>query len=361
MGTHGQRIKVHLLARGDRPGKNLRLQWLDPRTGLRVGRSAGTPDPETAERARADLEYELNAGLYAPPGKLSWAAFVEVYTGEHLAGKRPHTRRKAGGILQAFGDHARPKTVAAVDERTLSAYAAELHRRSRAAATVSAHLGHLRAALRWAAEQGLTVKAPRVPRVKVPARPVLRTVSRTELERLRDAAGPVLGAVCRRTGHDPAAAARGWRDYLDTLWYTGMRRTEAMYLRWEEQSEAAWVDLAARRIQIPAATCKAGTDSWLPVHERLLPVLAAARRARGRCFELTTDNPERVTQIFRALAEAAGLSCTAHDLRRAFGTRLAPHTPAHVLQRLMRHANLATTLKYYVNLDAALEPAVNTV
>jgi len=38
-----------------------------------------------------------------------------------------------------------------------------------------------------------------------------------------------------------------------------------------------------------------------------------------------------------------------HDLRRSFGTNLAKHVEAAVLQRLMRHRNIATTLTFYVD------------
>jgi hypothetical protein len=40
------------------------------------------------------------------------------------------------------------------------------------------------------------------------------------------------------------------------------------------------------------------------------------------------------------------------------GCRYASTVLAHVLQRLMRHANINTTMDYYVNIDAAVEEAV---
>ena len=43
---------------------------------------------------------------------------------------------------------------------------------------------------------------------------------------------------------------------------------------------------------------------------------------------------------------------SAHDLRRSFGTRWAKRVMPAVLKRLMRHAEIATTMKYYVTLDA---------
>ena len=43
---------------------------------------------------------------------------------------------------------------------------------------------------------------------------------------------------------------------------------------------------------------------------------------------------------------------SAHDLRRSFGNRWAKRAMPAVLQRLMRHENIDTTLRYYVDLDA---------
>jgi integrase len=42
---------------------------------------------------------------------------------------------------------------------------------------------------------------------------------------------------------------------------------------------------------------------------------------------------------------------TAHDLRRSFGTRWAKRVMPAVLQKLMRHASIQTTMTYYVDLD----------
>ncbi len=43
---------------------------------------------------------------------------------------------------------------------------------------------------------------------------------------------------------------------------------------------------------------------------------------------------------------------SAHDIRRAFGTRWAKIVPASLLQQLMRHANIETTMSFYVNITA---------
>lgn len=43
---------------------------------------------------------------------------------------------------------------------------------------------------------------------------------------------------------------------------------------------------------------------------------------------------------------------SAHDLRRAFGTRWAKIVPPGILKELMRHTSIETTMKFYVNIAA---------
>jgi integrase len=58
------------------------------------------------------------------------------------------------------------------------------------------------------------------------------------------------------------------------------------------------------------------------------------------------------------LARKAGVKLSMHSLRKGFGCRYAGKVSAHVLQRLMRHADISTTMGYYANIDAAVEEAV---
>lgn len=43
---------------------------------------------------------------------------------------------------------------------------------------------------------------------------------------------------------------------------------------------------------------------------------------------------------------------SAHDLRRAFGTRWSSRVTPAVLQQLMRHVSIETMLKFYIEQDA---------
>src|SRR4051794_39315976 len=113
------RVNVWVQSFKDRP--NLMLQWLDPETGRRRSKSAGTSDPDAAETARADLEYELNHGTYQEPSKLDWERFREMFEKEYLAGKRERTREKYGTVFDVFEDIVGTKKLReTATERTLS-------------------------------------------------------------------------------------------------------------------------------------------------------------------------------------------------------------------------------------------------
>jgi integrase len=317
----------------------LMLQWIDPDTGKRKSRSSETADPDKAERARADLEYELNHGLLSEPSKMPWETFRDLYEQEKLAGTREATRRKAGYVFDAFEELAHPRTLGIVTERTLSRYAAQLRERGYKAATIQGHLAYLRAALRWAADQKLIPAAPKVVMPKVPKKTTIRKILAEEFERLL------------------AVAPDGcWAAFLQTAWYTGMRRNEMLDLVWEE-GEKPWVDFGQNRIWIPAAYNKSNADQWLPLHPELAAILKPRRQERGRLFPLSAS-PREVSRKFTRLAKKAGLKISLHDVRRSFGSRYAAAVPAPVLQRLMRHADIKTTLAYYTNVDDVLDEAI---
>jgi hypothetical protein len=65
-----------------------------------------------------------------------------------------------------------------------------------------------------------------------------------------------------------------------------------------------------------------------------------------------------VSNCISALARQAGVRLTMKTLRASFGCRYAGKVPAQVLQRLMRHASIKTTMDFYANVDDAVMQAV---
>ena len=58
------------------------------------------------------------------------------------------------------------------------------------------------------------------------------------------------------------------------------------------------------------------------------------------------------------LAKPAGVKLSMHTLRKGCGCFYASCVSAQVLQNLMRHSNISVTVRYYTNVDQAVEEAV---
>jgi integrase len=123
------------------------------------------------------------------------------------------------------------------------------------------------------------------------------------------------------------------------------------------------VDFTRNRIWLPAEFVKAVEDQWVPLDPALRESLLTLPRRGRKVFRFVASDGHSIRDNAVAarvsrLARKAGVKLTMRVLRRGFGCRYASDVPAQVLQRLMRHANITTTMDYYANVDAAVEEAV---
>ena len=108
------------------------------------------------------------------------------------------------------------------------------------------------------------------------------------------------------------------KDYLAVLLFTGLRRSEAARLRWDD------VDLVAKTITIPASSTKSGRSLILPMSD-VVHGLLGARRALGRT-EFVFPSKGRTGHLaepkfpLAAVAAATGIRVSVHDLRRTYIT-----------------------------------------
>ena len=168
------------------------------------------------------------------------------------------------------------------------------------------------------------------------------------------------------------AAVKSWRHYLRGLWLSGLRLAESFQLYWD-RSDRLCLELDGRRpmLRIPAELEKGHRDRLLPITPDFAEFLLRRRRheRHGRVFRplmpsgnvATDDRAGRYGQHHRRVGprrrphrrpHGQGQVRRAHDLRRSFGTRWAKRVMPAVLQKLMRHESIDTTLRYYVELDA---------
>jgi integrase len=188
-------------------------------------------------------------------------------------------------------------------------------------------------------------KCPPFPAVKVPEK-LPQPVPVEAFERLAD-----------------KAPDQNMRAYLFTAWLAGLRLEEAASLEWEPTDEAPYLDPAAGKIVLPAELVKAGRDQWVPLDPQLWEVLRQLPRQGRKVFHFVGKDGEPVSlsaisDRVTALAKRAGVKLSYHTLRKGFGCRYAGRVPAQVLQKLMRHRSIRTTMAYYVNVDEAVMEAV---
>jgi integrase len=346
----GRRIRVWVQHFADRP--YLMLQWFDPDTGLRKSKSAKTNNPKDAEDRRADLESDLNNGRHREASRMTWEKFRQLFEAEYVVGLRANTRTGYEDTLDQFEELCHPRRLEQITARTVSAFAAGMRSRPTRGrdgmkpGTVKVRLQFLHTALQWAQGQKLLPECPKFPRVDVPERKP-QAVPAESFERLL-----------------AKAPDDQMRAYLLCGWLAGLRLSEAYLLEWEPTDEAPYLDLSSNRIVLPAGMVKGKSDQWVPIDRRLREALEALPRQGKRvfCFRAWGHGPEisesAVSDRVTRLAKLAGVRLTMHTLRKGFGCRYAGKVPAQVLQKLMRHRNIRTTMDYYANVDAAVEAAV---
>lgn len=99
---------------------------------------------------------------------------------------------------------------------------------------------------------------------------------------------------------------------------------------------------------------KGGDVDKFPIPENMVQVLkqiAKKKTKNERVFKITRKT---CNIALERGAKKLGMDVrlTNHDLRRIFGTHLAKEgVVAQLIQKAMRHKDIATTMKYYINLD----------
>lgn len=394
-------VKVHVVEFSDR--KFYMMQWLDPMTGRKQTRSTKVVrtglkrDRTEAERVAAKMEAELREGRYKSPSRITWPEFRQRYEDEVVAGLADRTADKIGSMFNMVEEILSPQRLRDLTEIRISHYAAKLREMGRTEDTIKGHLAHLGAALRWAERVKMIPKAPHLEmpkRVKKAKGMKGRPITTEEFERMLAKVEDVLAtpepekprrerkrtisaealAKMRQTRRERAQQiAPSWEHYLRGLWLSGLRLTESLELYWDRDDRLC-VDLSGKRpmLRIPGELEKGNQDRVLPMAPEFCEFLLATPPSErtGPVFNpvairgASRIKADRAMKIIAAIGEAAKVVvdvdpktrkvkyASAHDLRRSFGERWAVRVMPQVLQELMRHESIQTTLKYYVGRNA---------
>ena len=179
-------------------------------------------------------------------------------------------------------------------------------------------------------------------------------------ERIREASVEEESAIMEQLG-------RGYDDAVRFAFLNGCRRMEILGLEWRH------VDFFSRRFTV---TGKGGHSRTIPMSQETFEILWAqkdhhavrvftfeAKRTRkeldlvrGRRYPLTESGLKSAMR--RAVPAAGVTNFRFHDTRHTAATRVLRKSNLRVAQRLLGHADIATTTKYAHALDEDLRAAL---
>ncbi|MHB0956844.1 MAG: tyrosine-type recombinase/integrase [Pirellulaceae bacterium] len=344
------------------------MEWTDPTTGKIVSKSTGKTNTRQAHKVAIQTEQELRDGTYGRD-YTPWPSFRDRYLEEAFIGKADDSRDKAASTLNLVESLIDAKSVQALNENAIAKFRSRLLqktigkvKRPITHATVNRHLRTLRAALAWAHKRGLLHRVPLVEMLpNMSGKAKGRPITGEEFERMLTATEKVV---------DGARSQQRWKQFLRALWASGMRIGEALKLQWHDGP--IHVDISSKRptMRFKSNAQKNRKDQVVPVVPEFWAVLneVPPEERAGFVFDVSAErvhvgkksfavNARRVETIGRVITEIGrrahvrvnetGKPASAHDLRRSFGDRWAAKVVPTVLMRLMRHANIQTTMAFY--------------
>ena len=184
--------------------------------------------------------------------------------------------------------------------------------------TVNMDIRHLKAFLNRLVDWELLAKLPKIEKVKAPKRlPRHLTVEQVQ-------------AIIDAEVKEPFK-----RIYKFMAW-TGVRRAEAVNLRWE--------DISLGDVSQALITGKGDRQRVIPLVPPAVEALGAPEKA-GVVFAVFSV--DYVTHRFVKAAKAAGVKARLHDLRHTCLTWLVAHgVPLKLVQDIAGHSDIKTTLNY---------------
>lgn len=328
------------------------LRYKDPASGKMRDETTEIPAIERNRSRAAKLAAQREDELSGVRSHWTWEEFDEACKDEWLIQLSPGYAITWDTTTKCLADWAadvrrRMPDPCEIDPDLLHAWSAWMRRQGFAKATQRSYLGTLRAGLGFAADKRIIAFVPRFPRIKNADTMGGRPITTEEFERMLE---------CVK--HVRPRREEDWKRLLRGLWLSGLRISESLDLSWDWSAVFA-VDLADSCFMIrQQKSQKPEYAPMTPDFSRFLAETPEGNR-RGSVFGFAIT-PNEASRMVSRIGKRAGVvttdngsHATAHDLRRSFGSRWASRVHPAELQKLMRHADIATTMKYYVRLDSA--------
>lgn len=317
-------------------GTAWRLNWTNPQTGRRERRIIGDTRvvaESDARTALAALEYELASGnpilglSRRRAAETPWSDFAARYLTWHRE-QYPDSHWRIRLIAERhFAPHFGKSTLEALGPEHVEQY---LSTRHVAPGTSNKELRTLKAMFAKAVEWKL-----------LPYHPI------THVKGPRDTrSNPREFYTVSELAHIYAHSSAGHQPIWRLLANTGLRRGEALHLKWSDVTETA---ITVRSIE--GARTKSAKWRHVPVSpgaREALASLAPPGVAQRRVFVLPEITPHALTRAFNRTLARAGLDGNLHLLRHTFISHLLMSGQASLFEvgRIVGHSNEYMTEHY---------------
>jgi len=288
-------------------------------------------DPWVAKKLLADLEMkEIHDRLGIPDdfGFLSVDEFYLKYLRYCDRNKAPNTVKSDKERLGKWIRFLKKEKIQKISQITLQIFRdfSEQELRALTNATQNRYASIIRASFNWGIREGYLKKNP------------LQNVIRLkEVRRLRSASFRFGDLKKLLSIEDKIFVA-----YLKLTYYTLMRRSEALNLKWSD------VDFKKRTIQIQKT--KSGHPRTIPINDKLLPILKGLSGGGDYLFRWTEN---QVTKKFQRLRKGLDLQIDGiHHLRHLRASELIRKgANLKAVQRLLGHSDSRMTIGTYVHVN----------
>ena len=342
--------------------KYLYLRWKDQR-GKWCQRSARTTRKSEAGKLALALQDRLTKELRLE--QIGWDSIRLRFERDHVAFTDKRTQTSYATALNRFEDTVAPRTSADIDDGILARFVQGCMDDQLSPTTIRSYLRHLKPLWRLCIRWGVLQSMPetKVPKVTKSAKG--RPLTLEEFERY-------LAAVDRVIGFHRLQ----WEFDIRLLWLTGLRLGEAHQLWWPGdgngmQIEVRGIDRQRPMLWIPAGLDKSRRESTTPLTPdavEFLRTVPESERTGHVCHFIGAkgkrlSSVDNISKLLGNVGKAANVVtaanhrgepvyASAHDLRRSFGNRWATRVQSAVLQKMMRHRSIQTTITFYANVAA---------
>jgi len=252
-------------------------------------------------------------------------------------------------LISFFGEHRRLETISRSEARAFKTALAsgelahvnkQRRRKNLEATTVDQHVRHARKMFNHALDDDLITFNPfdRIGQTE-PVEKDWHYVDEGEFAKLMAAAKPA------------------WRLLFGLARWAGLRLEEALELPWRK------IDWKKRRLTIISRDRSASEGSFMvkdkdaravPISPELYQLLLAHKQEDGLVVPaggVVYSNHWRDFEVIRKRAGVAKYAKPVHCLRKSCITDWATHFPAHVVKEWAGHADIRTTLKFYLKVS----------